>query len=102
MNHGVNDAKINANTALTFPPPPPRVAQGWIPLDSHPGPEHEQIVSVTLHVVLRVVDDPSARKLYVRGFVFMADVSSFNLHASNAQMRAAEAFNNWAGRISLR
>lgn len=59
-------------------------------------------MSVTLHVVLRVVDDPSARKLYVRGFVFMADVSSFNLHASNAQMRAAEAFNNWAGRISLR
>ncbi|MEW5306535.1 MAG: hypothetical protein WDW36_008992 [Sanguina aurantia] len=78
-------------------------AEGQLP--AH-GPGHPQsakaMVSVNLHIFLRVVHDPDADKLYARGFLFMTDRSTFDLAAHDAQMRSSHAFPAWKGNISLR
>ncbi|MEW5302116.1 MAG: hypothetical protein WDW36_004926 [Sanguina aurantia] len=64
--------------------------QGSLPSDSKK-PKGLQTY-VTLHVFLRVVSDPAARKVYVKGTMLMEDSGSFDQSSKDTDIRSSAAF----------
>lgn len=75
------------------------LTQGMLPLNSSQPAGLN--ITVDLHVFLRVVNHLAEGKLFVRGFVFMADASSFDFTSGDSQLRSSPALMAWPGDISI-
>lgn len=57
---------------------------------------------MTLHVFMRVVNDPVTRKLYVKGTMLMVDSGSFNKLSKDTDIRFSAAFDKAKKGVVLR